>query len=72
MDSNTLLIIIPVAFVVNLSVLYLVIAGATKSHKRALYEWAQLDLLAKIAKKQGVSDEDIHSTFRAAGLNRKD
>jgi len=50
---------------VSAGVLYLIIAGATRSKQRALYEWAQLELLAKIARAQGVPEEEIKVTFKA-------
>ena len=59
-----------VGVVVFFSVLYLVVAAATRSKKRALYDWAQLELLAKIAKAQGVPQDEIDSTFHAAGLSK--
>lgn len=48
-----------VAFIVQAVVLYLVINFATKADRRAKYEWVQMDLLIKIAKIQGVSEEEI-------------
>jgi hypothetical protein len=71
MDSNNFLFAIGLGSAFNLLLLYLIIGAATKAHKRALYEWAQLDLLSKIAKAQGVPDEDISATFEAAGLAKR-
>jgi len=50
----------------QIGLLYLVISLATKSHRRAKYEWAQMDLLAKIAHAQGVPVEEIQKTLDAA------
>ena len=38
-----------IALLINALILYIVIAAATQSRKRALYDWASLELLAKIA-----------------------
>jgi len=70
MDSSSLITLAVGAILANALILYLVISGATKSHKRSLYEWAQLDLLSKIAKAQGVPPEDIADTFVRAGLSK--
>jgi hypothetical protein len=68
MDNSSLLALAGGAIFVNALLLYLIIGAATKAHKRSLYEWAQLDLLSKIAKAQGVSQEEIADTFKRAGL----
>lgn len=52
------------AFLFNAVVLYLIIAGATKSKKREQYAWGQLQLLAKIARAQGVPVEEIEEVFK--------
>jgi hypothetical protein len=57
-----------VGVVVSFCVLYLVIAAATRSKKRALYAWVQMELLAKIARAQGVDPAEIDATLQAAGL----
>lgn len=57
--SDQMIIAGGVAFIVQAVVLYLVINFATKADRRAKYEWVQMDLLIKIAKIQGVSEEEI-------------
>ncbi len=54
-----------VGVVVFFGILFLIIAAATRSKKRVLYSWAQLELIAKIARAQGVPEEDIKATFDA-------
>ena len=54
-----------IALVVQAVVLFIVINLATKADKRAKYEWAQMELLAKIARAQGVREEEIKATFDA-------
>lgn len=66
-DSSVIVISV-IALLINALILYIVIAAATQSRKRALYDWASLELLAKIAKAQGVSQEEIADTFKRAGL----
>jgi hypothetical protein len=56
------------AGLIQCAVLYLVINFATKADRRAKYEWAQMDLLGKIALRQGVSAGEITKTYQAAGL----
>ena len=63
--SNQMIIVGLIAVVMQSVILYLVINFATKADKRALYEWAQLELLAKIAKAQGVPEDEIQSIFQA-------
>jgi hypothetical protein len=63
--SNQMIIAVVVIIIVQVLVLYLVINFATKADKRAKYEWAQLDLLAKIARTQGVPEDEIQKTFQA-------
>lgn len=70
MSANDLLFYSIVGVVVFFTILFLIIAAATRSKKRALYDWAQLELLAKIAKAQGVPQEEIDATFHAAGLSK--
>ncbi|GGB14525.1 hypothetical protein [Puia dinghuensis] len=53
------------AILINCAVLYLIITAATRANLRAKYEWAQMELLAKIARAQGVSEEEIRKTFDA-------
>jgi hypothetical protein len=63
--SDQMIIAAIIAVVVHSVILYLVINFATKADKRTLYEWAQLELLAKIAKAQGVPEQEIQATFQA-------
>jgi hypothetical protein len=53
------------AILVNCAVLYLIISAATRANTRAKYERVQMELLAKFARAQGVSDEEIKATFAA-------
>lgn len=69
--NTDLYVIAGVAIFFNALILYVVINSATKASKRALYEWVQMDLLAKIAKAQGVTQEEINRTFEAAGLAKR-
>jgi hypothetical protein len=61
--SDNIFAVIAIAAIVNALVLYLVISIATKADKRAKYEWAQLELTAKIARLQGVPPEEIEAIF---------
>jgi len=61
MDNNNLLLVAGAALVFNALILYVVIAAATKASKRARYEWAQMELLAKIARAQGVPEAEIRA-----------
>lgn len=63
-EDNLSLVIIT-GFVLNALVLYLIINIATKADKRAKYEWAQMELLAKIARSQGVAEDEIRATLDA-------
>lgn len=56
---------------VQILALYLIIAFATKADKRAKYEWVQMELLAKIARAQGVPEEEIRETLQSVGLLAK-
>lgn len=62
MEQGTLFIILG-GFVANLLLLYLIINAATKATQRAKYEWAQMELLAKIAQAQGVAAEEIENVL---------
>ena len=64
MDQGTLFMLAG-AGIANLLIMYLIINAATKATIRTKYEWAQLDLLAKIARAQGVPEEEIAATFEA-------
>jgi hypothetical protein len=62
--------IIFIGAIFQLVILYLIINAATKANLRARYEWTQLELIAKMARVQGVPQDEIESTFKAAGLPR--
>ena len=62
MNINLLLIGL-IGLVANALILYLVIGSATRAHRRAQYSWAQLQLLARMAKIQGVPDQEIKEIF---------
>jgi alkylhydroperoxidase/carboxymuconolactone decarboxylase family protein YurZ len=51
------------AAAINFSILYILIAAATKSKKRALYDSAQTELLVKIARQQGVPEKEIEEVM---------
>jgi len=63
MDSS-LVIVALAGIAINAVILYLVISAATKASERAKYEWVQMELLAKIAKAQGVPEHEIKETFK--------
>lgn len=65
MDNNTFLIIGAVALIANALILYIIIAAATQANKRAMYGWAQMELLAKIARAQGVPEDEIKAVVGA-------
>ena len=58
-------IVIIMGFLLNSLVLFLIVNVATKADKRAKYEWAQMELLGKIARAQGVAEHEIKATFEA-------
>lgn len=66
MDQQQLLFAFAGALLVNSLILYVIISSATRAEKRAKYEWAQLQLLAKIAMIQGVKQEEITEVFKIA------
>ncbi len=68
LDQNELFFALAFAGVFHSLVLYVIISYATRADKRAKYDFAQMDLLGKIAKQQGVPDEEIQKTYREAGL----
>jgi hypothetical protein len=63
--NEEILIYAIVGIIVNCAILYIIIAAATRANTRAKYEWVQAELLAKIARAQGVSEEEIKATFAA-------
>jgi len=64
MEQGTLFFLVAAA-IANLLILYLIINTATKASLRAKYEWAQVELLAKIARIQGVPEEEIRATMES-------
>ena len=63
MDQITLLLTIAVGMIVQCLFFYLVIRYAVSTDRRQRYEWAQMQLLAFIAKQQGVPDEEIQQVL---------
>lgn len=59
MDTTETLLAIAAIEIINCLVLYFIISSATNADKRAKYDWAQMELLAKIARVQGVPEEEI-------------
>jgi hypothetical protein len=64
MEQGTIFILMGCA-IANLLIMYLVINAATKASLRAKYDWAQMELLAKIARAQGVPDDEVQATLDA-------
>lgn len=64
MDQN-FIFLGAVGIILNALFLYIVIGSATRASQRAKYDWAQLELLAKIARAQGVPEDQIQETFKA-------
>jgi len=58
-----------VGLILSVAILYWIIANSTRSSTRTDYEWAQLELLAKIARAQGVPEQEIQDTFKAIHRN---
>ena len=52
-----------IAFFISCLFLYAIIRDATKASKRAKLEAGILEMLARIAKQQGVPEEDIKRTL---------
>ena len=63
MDQITMLLTIAVGMIVQCLFLYLVIRFAVSTDRRQRYEWAQMQLLAYIAKQEGVPDEEIQQVL---------
>lgn len=64
MEQGTIFILAACG-IANLLIMYLIINAATKANQRAKYEWAQMELLGKIARAQGVAEHEIQSTLDA-------
>jgi hypothetical protein len=62
MDAGTLLIVV-IAGLFNFLILYYLISSATMTKQRNWHDQIQTKLLAKIAEKQGVSEEEIKHCF---------
>jgi hypothetical protein len=56
---DTTLMTIAGAVIFQALIMYLIIASAVKSNARYKLEWAQMKLLAEMAKKQGVDEKFI-------------
>lgn len=63
MDTTELLFAIAISILFNGLFLYIIIRSATSAGKRAQYEWAQLQIIAKIAHKQGITSEELKAVF---------
>ena len=63
--QDHLALVLVVGIVGNGLILYVIINAATRATTRAKYEWAQLELLGKMAKAQGVPEEEIKAIFTA-------
>lgn len=63
MDQFSLFLTIALAIIVQSLIMYLVIRFAVNTDRRQRYEWAQMQLLAFIAKQQGVPDEEIQKVL---------
>lgn len=59
MDAIELTLIVAAAEVVNCLVLYLIISSATNTERRSRYDLAAVLFLAKIARAQGVPEDQI-------------
>jgi chromosome segregation and condensation protein ScpB len=62
MEQGTLFLLTAAA-IANLLILYLIINAATKATLRAKYDRAQMELLAKIARAQGVPMDEVQETL---------
>ncbi|HUR09988.1 MAG TPA: hypothetical protein VM012_01385 [Flavitalea sp.] len=63
MDHLTLFFTVAVGMIVQCLFFYLVIRYAVSAERRQRYEWAQMQLLAYIAKEKGVPDEEIQKVL---------
>lgn len=63
MESSEIFAYAVAAVVVNAIILYVVINAATKATRRAKYEGATQELLARIAKQLGVPPEEVEVIF---------
>lgn len=59
MDSNEVFLYSIIALIIWAIIIYNIIQGASKSNKIELLMRKQTSLLAKMARKAGVSDEDV-------------
>lgn len=63
MDQLTIYLTVAIGMIVQCLFFYLVIRFAVSTDRRQRYEWAQMQLLAFIAKEQGVPDEEIQKVL---------
>lgn len=61
--NNDILLLAALGMLINAVILYIIIASATRAKQRGLYDWAQMELLAKIARAQGVPEEEVNSVI---------
>ncbi len=59
MESSALLLILAFGFILNAIVLYYLIRSATEVTKRTMYDEIKIRLLIRIARANGVSEEEI-------------
>ena len=69
LDSGSLFFVAAIG-IANLVIFFLIIQSATKAKQRAKSEWAQMELLRRMAKLQGVPEADIETIMTA--VNAKD
>lgn len=63
MDNTQLLLIAFIAEVINCLILYFIINSATNAKNRSKYDPAAVKFLAKIARAQGVPEEQIQEVL---------
>lgn len=61
--DNQTMIMLATAAIANIIILYLIIANAVKADRRDKYLRSQINILALIAKKQGVSNEELEKAI---------
>ena len=69
LESGSLFFVLAIG-IANLVIFFLIIQAATKAKQRAKYEWAQMELLKRMAKLQGVPEADIETIMTV--VNAKD
>lgn len=68
--TSDMLFMLGVVELINLAILFIIIQSATKANLRAKYEYAQMELLARIATAQGVPAKELEKIFITAGLRK--